>query len=141
MDADAVRDKLMAQHDGIRVQLNRCKILARGLLAGAPVALQLDAALSRLRDDFVDHNTTETALVGPLLHGLVNRGPLLVDRMLEEHVAEHKELWVKLAGTAGDVATRIDDVIEELEAHMAAEERTFLSPLVLRTEPYVPQRC
>ncbi len=138
MDAETARATLLSQHDSIRTQLDRCKILAHGLLAGAPVALQLDAALAQVRMDFVEHNATETALVGGLLHGLADRGPLLIDRMLEEHLAEHAEFWEKLAGRADQVAARIDDLIEELEAHMAAEERTFLSPLVLHSKTLAP---
>jgi hypothetical protein len=51
--------------------------------------------------------------------------------MLEEHVAEHAAFWDLLAGPASEVAARMDELLEELDAHMAAEERTFLSPLVL----------
>ncbi len=135
MDGDAARAKLMSQHQGIRTRLDRCTRLAHDVLAGVPIANELDVALSQLRNEFVAHNVTETALVRQLLRGLVDRGPLLIDRMLEEHLAEHAEFWEKLSGTASEVASRIDDLVEELEAHMAAEERTFLSPLVLRCEP------
>ncbi len=135
MDRDAARAKLMSQHDGIRAWLARCSSLAHGFLSGVPIANELDVALTQLRTEFEAHNSTESELVGQLLHGLVGRGPLLLDRMLEEHLAEHAEFWDKLSGTAREVASRIDDLVEELEAHMAAEERTFLSPLVLRCEP------
>ena len=134
MDGDAARAKLMSQHVGIRAQLDHCTRLAHGLLAGLPIAYELDVALSQLRGEFAEHNATETVLVRELLHGLADRGPLLIDRMLEEHLAEHAEFWEKLSGTTSEVASRIDDLVEELEAHMAAEERTFLSPLVLRSE-------
>ena len=50
----------------------------------------------------------------------------------EEHVAEHAALWEMLTGEVGEVAARMSDLIDDLDAHMAAEERTFLSPLVLR---------
>ena len=133
MNAELARATLMSQHDGLRTQLDRCRVLARRLLAGTPVERQLDVALSQLRIDFVAHNATETTLVGGLLRGLPTRGPLLITRMLEEHLAEHSEFWEKLAGTARGVALRIDDLAEELEGHMAAEERTFLSPRVLRS--------
>jgi len=136
MGADAARTTLMLQHAGIRAQLECCMRLAHRFRNGANVELELDAAISRLRLGFVDHNATETRLVGPLLRRLPGRGSLLIDRMLEEHLAEHAELWDKLSGTAAEVASRIDDLAEELEAHMAAEERTFLSPHVLRAEPH-----
>ena len=134
MDADAARAKLLTQHNRIRSHLDRCKLLAHELLAGEPVGLELDAALTQLRGDFIEHNATETALVGPLLHNSPDWGSVLIDRMLEEHVAEHSAFWEKMSGSVHDVAAQIDDLVEELESHMAAEERTFLSPVVLRDD-------
>jgi iron-sulfur cluster repair protein YtfE (RIC family) len=134
MDVSAARKKLVAQHDCLRAHLDRCSGLARRLRCGERVHLELDAALADLRLDFADHNQTETALVRPLLHDSPNWGALLVDRMLEEHVAEHAAFWKLLAGTAADVAAHMDELVDELDAHMAAEERTFLSPAVLRSD-------
>jgi iron-sulfur cluster repair protein YtfE (RIC family) len=134
MDAETARSTLLAQHDQIRVQLNRCSVLARRMLEGEPVHIELDEVLAQLRDAFAEHNASETELVRPLLRGSPNWGALLVDRMLEEHVAEHAAFWELLAGSAVDVAARMDDLVDELDAHMVAEERTFLSPLVLHEE-------
>ena len=134
MDADSARAKLLTQHSRIRGHLDRCKLLAHQLLAGGPVGLKLDVALAELRTDFIEHNATETSLVGPLLHGSPDWGAVLIDRMLEEHVAEHSAFWERMSGTVLEVAARIDDLVEELESHMDAEERTFLSPAVLRAD-------
>jgi len=131
MDAEAARQKLLAQHDQIREHLNACRTWARRLRGGEPVQPELDATLARLRDDFIAHNATETEVVRPLLRGSPGWGTVLIDRMLEEHVAEHAAFWDALAGSASEVVARMDELIEELDAHMAAEERTFLSPLVL----------
>jgi hypothetical protein len=57
---------------------------------------------------------------------------LLIDRMVEEHVAEHA-VFIDLM-TGGDAPDRIDEIVELLDAHMAAEERTFLSPVTLRDD-------
>jgi iron-sulfur cluster repair protein YtfE (RIC family) len=130
MDAAAARDKLVTQHDQLRAELARCKILARRLREGELVHAELDAALAQLRFDFAEHNTTETELVRPLMQASA-RGRLLVGRMLEEHIGEHAAFWEMLAGSAVQVAANIDDLVEQLDAHMAAEERTFLSPIVL----------
>jgi hypothetical protein len=131
MEPDAARRKLIEQHDRIRAHLDACSVLARRLRSGEPVHAVLDDALARLRADFAEHNVTETELVGPLLRGSARWGEVLVDRMLEEHVAEHAAFWELLGGSPHDVAYRIDYLVEDLDAHMAAEERTFLSPLVL----------
>ncbi|HEX7837152.1 MAG TPA: hypothetical protein VF469_06790 [Kofleriaceae bacterium] len=134
MNATSARTTLLAQHERIRHHLEDCTRLARQLRAGEPVTIELDESLARLRDEFAEHNQAETAIIGTLLHGPAAWGSLLVDRMLEEHVAEHAAFWELLSGTHSEVADRIDELAEELDAHMAAEERTFLSPLTLRDD-------
>jgi iron-sulfur cluster repair protein YtfE (RIC family) len=134
MDADAARRMLVAQHDQLREHLDDCRVLARRLLEGEPVHTELEAVLARLRHALAEHNATETSLVRPLLRGSPRWGALLVDRMHEEHVAEHAAFWDMLTGSLADVASRMDDLVDELDAHMAAEERTFLSPLVLQDD-------
>jgi iron-sulfur cluster repair protein YtfE (RIC family) len=135
MDPGAARKKLVAQHDRLRADMKRCSALAKQLRGGEPAQVELDAALAQLRSDFTEHNATETALVRPLLQDTPGWGSRLVDRMLEEHVAEHAAFWELLAGSALEVAGRMDELVDELDAHMAAEERTFLSPVVL--DPHV----
>jgi iron-sulfur cluster repair protein YtfE (RIC family) len=139
MTPSQAREKLLAQHGRLRADLARCCALASGVRHGEPVEA-LDAVLTQLRFDFVEHNATETAVVRPLLKDSPEWGAVLLDRMLEEHVAEHAAFWELLIGTAAEVATRMDDLAEELDAHMAAEERTFLSPLVLDDRPIARHR-
>jgi hypothetical protein len=134
MNATEARDILLAQHARIRVQLDVCTGLARIFRSGQRVGNQLDIELWRLRDELAQHNQVETTIVGDLLRGPAAWGSLLIDRMLEEHIAEHAVFWDFLAGTRAEVAERIDDLAEEIEAHMAAEERTFLSPVTLRDD-------
>ena len=134
MNAQQARALLLAQHDRIREQLDICIRLAQALHAGGPVTPELDAALAELRDAVAVHNRDETAIVAELLHGPAAWGSLMVDRMLEEHVAEHAAFWALLCGSQAEVAERITELAEELDAHMAAEERTFLSPLTLRDD-------
>jgi iron-sulfur cluster repair protein YtfE (RIC family) len=134
MDPSHARETLLAQHTNLRRALDRCSKLAHQLRGGAPVRAQLDAALADLRRDFAEHNATETELVRPLLHGSPAWGAVLIDRMLEEHVGEHAAFWDHLARPVDDLAATMDELVEDLEAHMAAEERTFLSPLVLRDD-------
>lgn len=134
MNATEARTKLLAQHEKLRHLLDLCTRLAAQQRAGEPVSSKLDDALARLRDEFADHNQAESAIIAQLLHGPAAWGSLLVDRMLEEHVAEHAAFWVLLSGPQADVAERIHELAEELDAHMAAEERTFLSPVTLRDD-------
>jgi iron-sulfur cluster repair protein YtfE (RIC family) len=134
MNANEARTTLLAQHDQLRLLLETCTRLARQQRDGEPVIAELDEALAELRDEFAEHNRRETAVIGELLHGPAEWGSLMVDRMLEEHVAEHAAFWELLSGTRAEVAERIEELAEELDAHMSAEERTFLSPMTLRED-------
>jgi iron-sulfur cluster repair protein YtfE (RIC family) len=115
-----------------------CGRLSKQFRAGEPVAVELELALARLRADFDEHNRTETGLLLPLLlhasQGRGTRGTLLAERMLEEHAAEHAAFWQRIEAPHHEVAANIEELADELEAHMAAEERTFLSPLILRAD-------
>jgi iron-sulfur cluster repair protein YtfE (RIC family) len=138
MNRNTVRNTLLVQHQRIREDVAACRRLSERLRAGEPVAVEFDLALGQLRFDFDEHNRTETGLLLPLLlhtsGGRGTRGTLLAERMLEEHAAEHTAFWRRIEAPQHEIAANIDDLIEELEAHMAAEERTFLSPLILRAD-------
>jgi hypothetical protein len=80
------------------------------------------------------HNAFELSVLEPMLREADAWGPARVARMIEEHGAEHEALEELLAGTTEEVALRFDDFAELVDAHMAAEERTFLSTQVLRDD-------
>jgi iron-sulfur cluster repair protein YtfE (RIC family) len=138
MDRTIVRNRLLAQHERIRADVAECRAFAQRLRDGEPFTAELDLALARLRTDFDDHNRTETGLLLPLLlhdsAGRGTRGMLLAERMLEEHAAEHAAFWERLLGPLAAIAAGMAELAEELDAHMAAEERTFLSPVLLRDD-------
>ena len=138
MDRNTVRDTLLGQHERIRNDIAGCRTLSARYRGDEPVATELDLALAQLKADFDEHNRTETRLLLPLLlresQGRGTRGTLLAERMLEEHAAEHAAFWQRIDAPRHDVAAHIDELSEELDAHMAAEERTFLSPLILRAD-------
>jgi nitroreductase len=127
MEAREARAILLRQHEDLRNLLER---IAAAATAGAPVADMLAA----LRVAFADHNVTEERLLEPILRLDYAWGPPRIQRMLEEHAAEHTVMRGLLGepGLAGD--ERLVDLIEEIEAHMAAEERTFLGASVLRDD-------
>ena len=140
MEPRKARTILLEQHDRLRVSLTRCQGLACSLRDGAQVREELDVAVTQLRVDFADHNVVEANLIRPLLEDSPDWGAVLLDRMLEEHVGEHAAFWELLAGPIDEVAARMDDLVDQLDAHMAAEERTFLSPSVLRAETIASRR-
>jgi iron-sulfur cluster repair protein YtfE (RIC family) len=135
MNAEKTRLLLLEQHERLRDHARACTRLAKLCRAGAPgAAHELDAGLDLLREEFSLHNETETAVIRKLLHGPSAWGSLLIDRMLDEHLAEHAAFWELLAGTPAEVAARMDDLADQLDSHMAAEERTFLAPVTLRDD-------
>jgi iron-sulfur cluster repair protein YtfE (RIC family) len=134
MNAEATRLMLLAQHERLRMQLQICTRLAKLYNLRQTAGTELDLALEILREDFALHNESETTVIRRLLQGPSEWSTLLIDRMMEEHLAEHAAFWEMLSGTRAEVAARIDDLADELDAHMAAEERTFLAPVTLRDD-------
>jgi len=134
MDADLARMTLLSQHDGIRGSLDRCALLATRFRDGEHVAEELETAVQALRREVEVHIETENALINVLLLRGERWGVQLIERMIVEHLAEHAAMWALLTGSINDVAPRIGELAEELDAHMAAEERTFLAPHVLRAD-------
>jgi iron-sulfur cluster repair protein YtfE (RIC family) len=134
MSIEHARLQLLAQHERVRGHLQTCKRLARQAGRDDRAGAELDAALRALREELAAHNEAETAIISDLLRGPSAWGKQLVDRMFEEHVAEHAAFWELLSGTRAEVIARIDELADELDAHMAAEERTVLAPGTLRED-------
>jgi len=129
MDAAHARKLLLGQHDAIRDQLDLCRGIAQRVRRGESAEVDLEAALDRLRDAFSTHNLSESSLIRPLLIGAAHWGDQLLERMIEEHLGEHIAMWQAMGRPSLVLAVQLDDLAEELEAHMAAEERTFLAVL------------
>jgi hypothetical protein len=131
--ADIRRD-LIAQHDRVREHLARATRLSAELLRGDPVAGALEDAIARLRRTVREHNAAEELVLEQMLVASGTAGPRRAARMVEEHGAEHAMMRQLLEGSELEVAARMRDIAEQLDAHLAAEERTFLSPAVLRDD-------
>jgi iron-sulfur cluster repair protein YtfE (RIC family) len=122
---------MLEQHAGLRRRVDRCAELSVRLLRGEAVEVELAAELAHLREQFGAHVDAEERLLEPALSASDAWGPLRVGRMIEEHEAEHHAFTERLVGDTRAVAARFAEFAEELDAHIAAEERTFLSPKVL----------
>lgn len=123
--------ELAAQHDVLRGMMDRCEELADELDAGRMGPMQLTREVARLRLAFDAHNRFEEQLLRPVLLGTDAFGEVRVERMFEEHVGEHRAMRTQL-GSNETVDLRA--VIADLRAHLAAEERYFLSARVLRDD-------
>lgn len=123
--------ELAAQHDALRGMMDRCEDLADELDAGRSGPTQLTREIARLRLAFDAHNRFEEQLLRPVLLATDAFGEVRVERMLEEHVGEHREMRARLGS---DTTADLREVIATLRAHLDAEERYFLTAKVLRDD-------
>lgn len=122
--------ELIAQHDSLRVLMDECEDLADELDRRPDADPEpLSRALAKLRIAFDTHNKFEEKLLRPVLLAHDSHGAQRVDRMVEDHVAEHRMVRERL-GSPATAAVR--DVIEMLRAHLDAEERYLLTSRVIR---------
>jgi hypothetical protein len=123
--------QLMSQHDRLRSHIFECETLCDRLDAGEDVAVRLARAVQRLRLLFDAHNRFEEVLLRPVLAAADGFGDVRIDRMVDAHVAEHRELAVALAG---EVAQPLRELLRVLRQHLAEEEKYFLTSRVLRDD-------
>ena len=124
--------ELISQHDSLRCMMDLCEDLANHLDAhpdGDPGPLTRE--LARLRLAFDAHNKFEEQLLRPVLLEHDAFGPVRVQRMVDDHVDEHRAIGARLEAPA---TAALRDVIETLRAHLDAEERYLLSSRVLRDD-------
>jgi iron-sulfur cluster repair protein YtfE (RIC family) len=125
------RARLLRQHDDLRERMASCLAAAARQQPGQPVPAELREALVALAEAFAAHNQAEEEVLEPLLAEVPGLGARRIARMREEHVAEHRHFLALFAAAAAELGSRLVELAENLDAHMAAEERTFLSPAVL----------
>lgn len=111
--------------------MDRCEELMGEIDAGRCGPTQLTREVARLRLAFESHNTFEEQLLRPLLRETDPFAAARIERMIDDHVNEHRAMHLQLGGTE---TSELRDVIETLRAHLDAEERYLLSPRVLRDE-------
>lgn len=122
---------LAAQHADLRGMMDRCEALADELDAGRMGPTQLTREVARLRLAFDAHNRFEEQLLRPVLLGTDAFGEVRVERMVEEHVGEHRAIRVGLGSNA---TAELRAVVANLRAHLDAEERYFLTTKILRDD-------
>jgi hypothetical protein len=123
--------ELKAQHEALRAMMDRCEELATQLEAGRMGPLQLTREIERLRLAFAAHNVFEERLLRPVLIGSDAFADVRIERMVEDHVGEHRAMHAQLATTE---TTALRECLAMLRAHLDAEERYLLSSRVLRDD-------
>jgi len=134
MEPSEARALLLTQHQQLRALLNGAHALAERLLGGEDVGGAFAARLDEVRHAFAAHNVSEEALLEPILRFDYAWGPPCIAGMVEGQSAEHASMRELLARAPVDLAARMGELCEDIDAHIAAEERTFLSPAVLRDD-------
>ena len=123
--------ELLSQHQVLRTMMDRCEELADELDARGGDPAQLAREVARLRVAFDSHNKFEEELLRPVLLDADAFGEVRIERMIEDHVGEHRAMRSQLGSAA---TTDLRAVVLSLRAHLAAEERYFLSARVLRDD-------
>lgn len=101
------------------------------MVAGDALPSDLESRLRQIRSAYAAHNHYEESVLEPLFLRGDPVGTARIARMIEEHMAEHRAVEAFLARPAPEVAPELVEFVEQLEAHMAAEERVFLNSRAL----------
>jgi hemerythrin len=122
-----VLTELLEQHEEIRGIIDHCEQMADDLDAGTLEPNVLLAEVARLRAVFDVHNRFEEKLLRPI----DAFGSVRVDKMVEDHVGEHRAMR---EGLDNPITAELRSTLAKLRQHLATEERFFLSSKVLRED-------
>ena len=111
---------LLDQHAHLRLLVETCDALTTGFEEGNISAGELGTGLAALRQAFEDHNRYEESVLRPLFVAARSDGPADVDRMVDEHAREHREVRSGLAGTEP-----VRAALRAVLRHLSDEEHYF----------------
>ena len=125
-----VLDELVRQHGMLRASMDECEELADRIDAGRGDISALVREVGALREAFEARSELVERSLRPLLRGLDAFAEARIEHMCADHVAEHRALRDRLDGPTGELRA----TLYQLRAHLAAEERYFLSVRIVRAE-------
>jgi hypothetical protein len=142
MTPSEIRLELIRQHEEIRSAISE----TRSAATRSPDAGDVRARALRLAERLRRHNLDEEHMLQDLLRTVDAWGPMRVDIMNEQHVAEHEQLWSALSEASGapDASALCDAVLAAIDRvlfHIAREEAVYLSEDVLRDDAVVIDQC
>jgi hypothetical protein len=114
--------ELAEQHRVLRGMLARCEELLAG---GDPDPAVLVREVAKLRITFGAHNEFEEQLLRPAFAERDAFAAARLERMIAEHVEEHRTLRTRLDATT---ASALGDALETIRVHLDAEERYLFVP-------------
>jgi len=130
IEPSQAREVLVEQHSTLREMMDDCEHLADEVDAGRGKLLALVRSVAALRAAFEAHNHFEEQTLRPMLHDLDAFGDVRIEHMLADHVDEHRVLRHRLDGPTAELRA----TLYALRAHLAGEERDYLSRRVLRDD-------
>ena len=122
--------ELLRQHEALRTIADACEELADEVDAGRGEVGTLVREVAKLRAAFTVHNQFEEQVLRPILATIDAFGEVRIERMVSDHVVEHRALASQLDVPTGALRA----TLETLRAHLATEERYFLSAGVLKDD-------
>lgn len=125
------RKILMEEHAAIRAQIEETRAAT-----AIPDTARQRACLARLASAMQLHNAHEEAALKAILPSIDAWGPLRQKTMLDEHLAEHAELYATLveASSAVESADAIVKLLDKMLVHIEREEKEFLGAELLTDE-------
>lgn len=125
-EASRALEALVREHEMLRAMIDGCEQLADSVDRGRGDVGALVREVANLRERFEAHNQLEEHVLRPILRTLDASGDVRIEYMVADHIGEHRALCHRLDGPTAELRA----VLYELRAHLAGEERWFLSARV-----------
>lgn len=136
----ALRREILRQHGALELRLSRIRSLVEWVRNEHDDAgPTLTRWLREFHVVFLAHLAQEEAHLLPTLKHADGFGPVRVTHLLEEH-ARQRNMLSELVGSLSDdadpqvICTRADKLVATMEADIVEEQRTALSPAVLKDD-------
>jgi|ERR1019366_1192107 hypothetical protein len=144
MNPSEVRGELLEQHADLRAMIGEVRRAVRCAHESEAMRCALRARIESLSLALRTHNHREEEILRGILVTVDAWGPVRVEIMSEQHVAEHGELYGVLHANVTS-HTAVDDRVldaglDRVLEHMAREEIAFLGEDVLRDDSVVVQQ-
>ena len=140
VDAETARQDIFFQHDRIRALLEKARAVADAALDGqSPSPDAVASAIGEIHTTMTTHLAFEEEVLLPILRDDLPLGPERAERLLEEHEGQRATLAVLnreacLGPEVSTLAAKLAFLTSWLLADMAEEERTFVTPDVIRDD-------
>lgn len=132
MTPGEIRERLIAQHDGLRARIDAARLASEKWACGEVPPSHVRKALSELTDALRAHNLHEERALEGLIRSMDPWGRALEEFMDDEHVREHRNMLDALgqvtdARDPREGGRQLEKFCERVLDHMTWEERTLLN--------------